>query len=220
MYQILVVEDDVNQAEILVDHLVQRGHKVQHVTQGSEALLYELVPDFILLDLNLPDMEGIQLCGQLKNKFPAAFVMMLTARKEEIDRILGLEIGADDYVTKPYSLREVEARMKAIKRRNQRQSNPPGKGLQVDESRCLVSFNGGQLSLTTQEFSLLALLVKSPERIFSRNQLIDLVWEDGVHVTDRVVDAMVARIRKKLRHQFGSDFIFTKHGMGYGYRAE
>lgn len=218
MFQVLVVEDDVNQAEVLVDHLRQRGHQVQHVTHGYQAMAMEIVPDFILLDLNLPDMEGIQLCGQLKTKHPNAFVVMLTARKEEIDRILGLEIGADDYVTKPYSLREVEARMKAIKRRNQKQQGLAGVGLSMDDARCLVSYKGNYLSLTAQEFNLLALLVKAPERIFSRNQLIDLVWDEGIHVTDRVVDAMVARIRKKLRKSFGSDFIFTKHGLGYGYR--
>lgn len=175
--------------------------------------------------MNLPDRDGIQLCGDLRVAYPGAFIMMLTARKEEMDRIIGLEVGADDYVTKPYSLREVEARIRAIIRRHQpppntAQQTNPTQGLQMDEGRCAARFEGKSVELTAQEFRVLNQMVRYPERIFSRNQLINSAWDEGIFVTDRVVDAMVARLRKKLRKHFGYEFIFTKHGLGYGYQPQ
>lgn len=218
--QVLIVEDDPSQAQLLTTFLAARNHQITCVHAAKPALEVQQQPDFILLDLNLPDIEGIRLCPMLRDRFPAAFIIMLTARQEEIDRIIGLESGADDYITKPYSLREVDARMRAIQRRHQRdasQARTPHVGLRLTPSRCRAVYDGREVEFTAQEFRVLEVMVSSPKRIWTRHQLIQQAWEEGLYITDRVVDAMVARIRKKLRSAFQQEFLFTKHGMGYGY---
>lgn len=211
--KILLIEDDVEQAELLADFLGGRNYQVTVCHEGEPALAVDEAPHFILLDLNLPDIEGVELCPRLRTHFPSAFIIMLTARSDEVDRIVGLEVGADDYVTKPYSLREVEARIRAIWRRRA-PVGEPGTGLQLSEAECSVSLGNKSLELTTREYKLLETLSKKPGRIFSREQLIDICWDD-LYVSDRSVDAMVARLRKKLSDSFGKKYIATKHGLGY-----
>ena len=231
--QVLLVEDDREQSALLTGFLTSRNYRVSQAYTGAQALSVEASgdrPDFILLDLNLPDADGVSLCPQLKARFPQAFVVMLTARKEEMDRIIGLEVGADDYVVKPYSLRELETRMRAILRRHPPRSTaaetaePEDRWVRgnfsLDKGTCTVSFDGTTIPLTAQELRVLSWLVRHPGRIFSRDRIIEACWDEDIHVTDRVVDAMVARIRKKLKKSFGRPFIFTKHGMGYGWRLE
>ncbi|MCB1041423.1 MAG: response regulator transcription factor [Acidobacteria bacterium] len=220
--QVLIIEDDWSQSNLLAAFLETRQYQVHQVPTAKEALDCDFAPHFILLDLNLPDIDGLRLSPLLRERFPSAFIVMLTARQEEIDRIVGLESGADDYITKPYSLREVDARMRAIIRRHQRtheKSRNQG-GLTLEPDRCCAHYHGKQTEFTAQEFRVLETLVHAPRRILSRNQLMDQAWDEGLFITDRAVDAMVARIRKKLRHAFDREFLFTKHGLGYGYDPE
>jgi len=218
---VLIVEDDTDQADLLGDFLENKGYRVATATRGEHALSLAEPPDFILLDLNLPDGDGMDFCSPLRQRFPRAFIMMLTARKEEVDRVLGLDTGADDYLTKPYSLREVAARMRALQRR--RQTMAAGKEVRsrrvlwLDSTTCEACFQDQRASLTAREFRVLAWFVKHPGRIFTRDALLQACWDDDLQVTDRVVDAMVARIRRKLKQAFDSGFIFTKHGLGYGF---
>jgi DNA-binding response OmpR family regulator len=219
--KVLLVEDDLEQGALLKNFLTTRQYDVTWVETAGAAMAHSQYPQFILLDLNLPDGDGISLFPLLKQKFPDSFLLMLTARKEEVDRILGLEIGADDYVTKPYSLRELEVRLRALIRRKrsigpiiENESTP---GFFLQENTCKAVNGVIQVEFTAQEFRVLTMLAKHPKRIFSREQLIDACWGNGIFVTDRVVDAMVARIRKKLKKSFGAPFIFTKHGLGYGF---
>jgi DNA-binding response OmpR family regulator len=216
---VLIIEDDMEQGVLLASFLRSRNYEVTHVTNGEDALDEDGVFQFILLDLNLPDTDGISLFLPLKQKMPQAFIVMLTARKEEVDRVLGLEVGADDYITKPYSLRELEARLRAILRRHAAPQVDEEKkaGLQLHPDICKVSLDGKHMELTTQEFKVLQLLYRRPQRIFSRDQIINHCWGEDVFVTDRVVDAMIARIRKKLKNAYSESFIFTKHGLGYGF---
>jgi len=219
---VLIIEDDVEQAKLLASFLRQRGYQVTHAELGKPALEIKRDFQFILLDLNLPDTDGISLFRPLKDLHPAAYIIMLTARKEEVDRVLGLEVGADDYITKPYSLRELEARLRAIQRRDNRaQIHAEGTSrLNLDLDTCQASLDGHRIEFTAQEFKVLFQLFQRPKRIFTRDQIIQTCWGEDVYVTDRVVDAMIARIRKKLKSAFGKPYIFTKHGLGYGFDDE
>lgn len=231
MRTLLLVEDDREQAELLSQFLQTRGYRVLTAVDGAAARAVGEPLDCVLLDLNLPDCEGLDLCAHFKALHPQAGLLMLTARREEMDRIIGLEIGADDYVVKPYSLRELEARIRAVWRRRQPASPPDaavgapdeagrqslsGRGkLVLEPEQCRVRLDQLRVELTAREMALLQFFLRAPERIFTRDQLIEAAW-GGVFVTDRVVDAMVARLRRKLRKTFGAEYIFTKHGLGYG----
>ena len=219
---VLIVEDDLNQAELLRDFLQNRGYRVTLVPNGEDALRQAETQEFVLLDLNLPDGDGLDFCEPMRQLFPQTFILMLTARKEEVDRVLGLDIGADDYLTKPYSLREVEARMRALQRRRQTPAPEtqvlPKQVLWLDSPACQARFLHQKVALTAREFRVLDWLVKRPGRIFTRDQILEACWDDELDVSDRAVDALVARIRRKLKGGFGNAFIFTKHGLGYGFR--
>lgn len=217
---VLIIEDDIEQGTLLASFLENRNYQVLHVKTGKDALATEGPFGFILLDLNLPDTDGISLFSPLKQKFPDSFIVMLTARKEEVDRILGLEIGADDYLSKPYSLRELEARLRTILRRQVRTPKSPQTNqnrLLLHPETCRASLKDASIEFTAQEFRVIQLLYSQPRRIFSREQIMANCWGQDVYVTDRVVDAMIARIRKKLKATFSESFIFTKHGLGYGF---
>ncbi len=211
---ILVVEDDPGIADVLDYALRKEGHGVRIVARGREAVSLASQFDIVLLDVGLPDIDGFDVCRQIRadSDIPVIF---LTSRSEEIDRVVGLELGGDDYIAKPFSTRELMARIKAIMRRA---SASPKKddGLTLDRDMHQATLDGRELSLSRLEFDLLALLFDQPGRVYTREQILDQAWPDGGCVTDRTVDAHVKALRKKLGDP---DMIETIRGVGYRLRA-
>ncbi len=223
MPRILLVEDEPAIADTLVYALKSECHEVTHVMTGAEALekLAASGFDMAIFDVGLPDMTGFELCRKLRetSRLP---VLFLTARDSELDRVLGLEIGGDDYVTKPFSPREVAARVRAILRRTSgavTEKPANGIGLSLDELSKRVVCGGSRLDLTAHEFKLAAVLIRNPEQVFSRDQLLDHAWDDPGAVTDRTVDAHVKSLRAKLKAASpgAEEMIGTRRGLGYVY---
>jgi len=216
--KILIVEDEPKLAALLADYLTAASYKTQIVADGREVIpaVKAAPPDLILLDLMLPGRDGIDVCRELR-AFSEIPVIMVTARVEEIDRLLGLEIGADDYICKPFSPREVVARVRAILRRAQRgAAAPAATGLTIDEAQYRAAFNGRELDLTPVEFRLLNTLAAAPGRVFSRQQLLDNLYEDHRVVTDRTVDSHIKNLRRKLDEVSPEqELIRSIYGVGY-----
>jgi len=199
---ILIVEDEIKIAKVLEDYLHASNFKTSILLEGTRVVeqVKQQPPDLILLDLMLPGKDGLEICREIR-QFSTVPIIMLTAKVEEIDRILGLEIGADDYICKPFSPREVVARIKVIFRRlcqseDAKISTDPL--LVMDEEKYLAIFKQQKLDLTPVEFRLLFTLSQSPGKIFSRNQLMDILYTDNRIVTDRTIDSHVKNLRKKL----------------------
>lgn len=214
---ILIVEDEPKLAGLLQDYLRQAGFETAWLEQGSEveSWVREHAPALIILDLMLPGKDGIDICRDLR-KFSNVPIIMATARVEEIDRLLGLELGADDYICKPYSPREVVARVKAILRRVEAPAEPAGHGFDVEAERYEIRLDGHLLDLTPVEFRLLQALLKHPGRVYSRTQLLDFIHEDNRIVTDRTVDSHIKNIRKKVNEvRPGWEGIQSIYGVGY-----
>ena len=216
--RILVVEDEGKIVDILRLYLEREGFEVAAALtagQARERLEREL-PDLVVLDLNLPDGDGLEICRQLRQRSPVP-VIMLTARDEEVDRVVGLELGADDYVTKPFSPREVVARVKAVLRRAEApltvQEVRVG-DLLLDPAKYQVQCRGQTLELTPTEFKLLSVLASSPGRVYSRGQLLDLVQGDSFEGYERTVDAHIKNLRRKLG-SLGCRGVATVRGVGY-----
>ena len=224
---ILVVEDEPAIQELLALNLVQAGHnpiRALSVEQGQK-LMRETLPDLILLDWMLPGMSGIEFARRLKSEelTKAIPLIMLTARGEELDKVRGLEVGADDYVTKPFSPRELNARIKAVLRRRAPQmTDDPIEigGLRLDPATHRVTGNGDVLDLGPTEFRLLHYLMSNPERVHSRSQVLDRVWGDRVFVEDRTVDVHIRRLRLALAQSGHEDLIQTVRGVGYRFSAQ
>ncbi len=226
MPRIVLVEDEPAIADTLIYALKSECYEVVHVMTGAEALKLESQSkhDLAILDVGLPDMTGFELCRQLREirRIP---VLFLTARSEEIDRVLGLEIGGDDYVTKPFSPREVAARVKAILRRSGNAtlgaSHVSGTGLKIDDHSKRIILNESALDLTAHEFRLASVLISHPGQVFSREQLLENAWEDPGAVTDRTVDAHIKSLRAKLKaaHSGAEEMIETRRGLGYSYSS-
>jgi len=224
MPRILLVEDEPSIADTLLYALRSELHEVSHVMTGKDALALqkESVHDLAILDVGLPDMTGFELCRKLRetSRIP---ILFLTARDSELDRVLGLEIGGDDYVTKPFSPREVAARVRAILRRggtNVAEKEQTGSaGLCVDQAAKRITCRGMPLDLTAHEYRLAAVLIKRPGQVLSREQLLEHAWDDPGAVTDRTVDAHVKSLRAKLRAACAGseDMILTRRGLGYAY---
>jgi two-component system catabolic regulation response regulator CreB len=232
MSRVLLVEDEPAIADTLVYALETECFSVTHTLTGIDALAAAARESFDLaiLDIGLPDITGLDVCRRLRETSPIP-VLFLTARDGEVNRILGLELGGDDYVTKPFSPREIVARVRAILRRsgNSNHSNhtnhthpaPPaavsGPGLQHDTSAMRIHFDGRPLDLTAHEYKLLLVLMERPGRVFTRDQLLDHAWEDPGAVTDRTVDAHIKSIRAKLRaaRAGAENLIETRRGLGY-----
>ena len=216
---VLVVEDEPKIAALLEEYLQKLGDlRTARVTRGDEVLdaFRELGPDLVLLDLMLPGLDGIEVCKQLR-PISTVPVIMVTARVEEIDRLLGLELGADDYICKPFSPREVVARVKAVLRRSgpARAASPPA-GIEIDAATHRARCMGEELRLTPVEFALLTMLVDRPGRLFSREQLMDGMYSDYRVVSDRAVDTHVKNLRRKLRQASGGrELIESVYGLGY-----
>ena len=234
--RILIVEDEPAIADTLVYALKTEGFSPEWRTTGRDALTALAAEPFafVILDVGLPDLSGFEVCRQIRAR-SAVPVLFLTARQAEVDRVVGLEIGGDDYVVKPFSPREVTARVKAILRRSvgARESNTPVKcnplgytspgaagDFTTDEERCLIRFRGVALPLTRNEYRLLKTLVTRPGRVFSRDELMTAAWDDPGASLDRTVDAHVKLVRAKLRAVASdADPIETHRGLGYSLRA-
>ncbi|ABC26986.1 Response regulator consisting of a CheY-like receiver domain and a winged-helix DNA-binding domain [Hahella chejuensis KCTC 2396] len=217
---ILIVEDEPKLASLLKDYLQQEGYQCDIIGDGQQALerIRAEAPDLILLDLMLPGLDGLSVCREAR-RFTDAPIIMVTARVEEIDRLLGLELGADDYVCKPFSPREVVARVKAILRRV-RGAPVEERALMLDPSRYRAVLRGKPLELTAIEFQLLKILADEPGRIFSRSQLMDGIYQDHRIVSDRTVDSHIKKLRKKMTELFpDQDYIHSVYGLGYKYEG-
>jgi two-component system response regulator BaeR len=216
---ILVVEDEPKLAEVLRTYLEAAGYAVRWVDDGLRVMdvVEEWAPDLVLLDLMLPGRDGLDVCRDIRAKTRIP-VIMVTARTEEIDRLLGLELGADDYICKPYSPREVVARVRAVLRRFEAPAPAAtsASGLVVQADAWQASLDGVALDLTPVEFRLLALLASQPGRIFTRDQVLDGLYDDHRVVTDRTVDSHVKNLRRKLAEvRPDDDLIRSVYGVGY-----
>ena len=216
---ILIVEDEPKLAALLRDYLTSGGFETRTIANGAEVIpaVREAEPDLILLDLMLPGKDGMDVCRELRG-FSQVPVIMVTARVEEVDRLIGLELGADDYVCKPFHPREVVARVKSQLRRVQWLRNPNSSvsGLALDVAKYEARLHGQTLPLTPVEFRLLNTLFKQPGRVFSRDQLIKRVYVDHRVVTDRTVDTHIKNLRKKVQALLPDrELIRSVYGVGY-----
>lgn len=197
--KILVVEDELKLSILLADYLNASGFEVFTLFDGSqvEAWVRENKPNLIILDIMLPGCDGMEVCKSIR-LFSRVPIIMVTARVEEIDRLLGLELGADDYICKPFSPREVVARVKAVLRRVHDGQAIYAQGLVLDEHTYKATLHGRDLELTAVEFKLLHLLVEQPGRIFSRQQIMERIYHDERFVSDRTVDSHIKKLRRKI----------------------
>lgn len=216
--KILIVEDEIKLANLLSDYFTLAGFEAHCLHDG--ALVVDWVkstpPCAILLDIMLPNKDGIQLCQELR-EFTDVPILMVTAKVEEVDRLLGLEIGADDYICKPFSPREVVARVKAVLRRCQgKNKEGDSSAFSLDESRYQVNFQGKSLDLTAVEFQLLKPMTNEPGRIFTREQLMRNMYDDNRIVSDRTIDSHIKKLRKKLNAlDSEQELIHSVYGVGY-----
>lgn len=228
---ILVVEDDPHVADVVEYALKAESYAVQKTNRGADAI--EICtgaqrPDILILDVGLPDIDGFEVCRAIR-KISDLPVLFLTSRTDEINRVVGLEIGGDDYLTKPFSTRELLARIKVVRRHlaalGQRAGGEISAGetrgvarhgpIELDRARFQASCEGAALRLTRQEFRILDLLISAPGRVFSREEVLDRAWDDGGMVTDRAIDAHVKALRRKL----GASAALIETVRGIGYRA-
>jgi two-component system phosphate regulon response regulator PhoB len=220
-HRILVIDDEPDILELVRFGLSQAGFAVDTATTASEGIarIAEQIPDLLVLDLMLPDMSGTEVCRKLRSEASTERlpIVMLTARTEEVDRVVGFELGADDYVTKPFSARELALRIKAVLRRNQpaptetRRFSHGNLALDLERHRCMVGDD--EVDLTAKEFRLLAGLMERRGRVLTRERLLDELWGSDVTVTLRTVDTHVKRLREKLGEAGG--YIHTVRGVGY-----
>ena len=212
---ILIVEDSRELAKLLSDYLHQAGFATHVLQDGGNVVEWVRAhdPELILLDLMLPGRDGIDICEDLRS-FCQIPIIMITARIEEQDRLQGLDAGADDYICKPFSPREVVARVKAVLRRTTAHAQER-QVVQLDENRLLATINGQPLSLTVVEFHLLALLASQPGRVFSRTQMIEQIYPDQRVVSDRTIDSHIKKLRKKINEVHQTDLIHSVYSAGY-----
>ncbi len=229
--QILCIEDEAAIVLPLRYALEREGWSVSWANTGTQALqlLSQQTFDFIILDVGLPDLNGFEVCKQLRQKYQTP-LLFLTARDDEIDRVVGLEIGADDYCTKPFSAREIVARIKAVWRRMENHAQPVTTSIDIPETDVTlrsatwacnpqslqIQYHGQMLQLTRYEYRLLFLLIQHPEQVFSRQQLMDHIWEHPEHSLERTVDTHIKSLRQKLKQiTLDDDPIRTHRGFGY-----
>ncbi|MEY1662574.1 response regulator [Isoalcanivorax beigongshangi] len=220
--RILIIEDEAKLASLLADYLHHAGYRTLVAHSGEQGLACvetEADIDVVLLDLMLPGIDGLEVCKRIRQQSMLP-VIMLTARVDEVDRLLGLELGADDYICKPFSPREVVARVKALLRRVSANQLPPAatsdRTLALDENRLEARFQGDSVALTVVEFALLRVLAEHPGHIRSRQQLMDRIYSDNRVVSDRTVDSHIKKLRKRLADSFpGTAFIHSIYGAGY-----
>lgn len=220
---VLVVDDEIALAAMVCTYLERAGYRTQRVTSGPEAVrtARELDPDVVVLDLGLPGLDGIEVCRQVRT-FSDCYILMLTARSEETDRIVGLSVGADDYMTKPFSVRELVARVHVLLRRPRRSRAADEADtrvfgdLRIDPGARQVFLDGVPVELTRTEFDLLEVLSSRPRYAWARRQLIDEVWDPAWVGDEHIVDVHVAHLRRKLGDDAGeARFVETVRGVGY-----
>ncbi len=225
--KILVVDDEPHIVELVKYNLLQEGYEVLMAYDGVEALerAQQDHPDLIILDIMLPYTDGLEVCRQIR-RASSVPIIMLTAKEGELERVVGLELGADDYVTKPFSPRELVARVRAILRRTFRDGGPSrpeplrNGGLTLDPTTHEVTLNGGQIELTAKEFELLRLLLSHPNRVFTRDFLLEHIWGYDYFGSTRTVDMHISRLREKLEDDpAASTFIVTVRGVGYKFKG-
>ncbi|HQO70536.1 MAG TPA: response regulator, partial [Clostridia bacterium] len=224
-HKILVVDDEKNIVDILRYNLEKEGYDVICAYDGKEAIFQAMKhkPDLILLDIMLPEYDGFIVCRKLRESMTVP-IIMLSAKGEELDKVIGLEMGADDYITKPFSARELIARVKSNLRRvtysntdNAELSYLKVRDLEVDEGKCEVLKDGQVLELTAREFELLVFFMRNTEKVFSREFLLDKIWDYEYYGEMRTVDVTVSRLREKLSSD-PNEYIVTKRGMGYYFK--
>ena len=229
MKEILIIEDDPEIVKILEIHLTDLIYNTSHAGDGAQGLEMALDRDFdlILLDLTLPTMDGIEVCKQLRAKKNTP-IIMLTARTEEIDRVLGLEIGADDYMSKPFSIRELLARIKAVIRRTDRtgkeekdSSNISAEGLLIDVDKRKVLLDDKKVDLSPKEFELLVLMASNPGRNYSRSELLNIIWGYNFDGYEHTVNSHINRLRAKIESDMANpNYILTTWGVGYKFNED
>jgi DNA-binding response OmpR family regulator len=224
---VLVVDDEKTLVKALTFNLEKEGFRVEQAYDGEEALqkVFALKPDIVVLDLMLPQVDGFEVCRRIRKKTDVP-IIMLTARSEDIDKVLGLELGADDYLTKPFNSRELVARIKAILRRSlfreeETKKNIQIGNLQVDLLQHRVRLSGKDIGLTSKEFALLSFLVANAGNVYSREQLLEQVWGYDYYGDVRTVDVHIRHLREKLEQDPGNpNLILTVWGTGYKVREE
>ena len=229
---LLVVEDDENISSAISEYFSRVGYQVKTVEDGMTAVktVLEEPPDAVVLDLMLPKMDGLAVCKELKEKVNYLPILMLTAKDDVADKVLGLEMGADDYITKPFSLRELEARIKSVLRRTR--STPVGDGdrdeapivrgkLRIDPARREVTIGERQVELTPKEFDLLRLFASNPGRVFARKYLLEKIWDYSYEGYDRTIDSHINRLRAKIEdNPENPQMVLTVWGIGYKFTDE
>jgi phosphate regulon transcriptional regulator PhoB len=226
MAEILIVDDEQDIVELLSYNLEKEGFSILKAYNGEDALKAVKAhrPDLLILDLMLPKMSGLDVCKNIRGNVATANIpiIMLTAKVDEIDKIIGLEVGADDYITKPFSIRELVARVRALLRRFQDEKNLPVKekfssgGLQIDYTSYEVKMDGKKINLTPTEIKLLFFFSRNPGRVYTRNQILDHVWSDDTFVTPRTVDVHIKRLRSQIEKDIENpQYILTVRGVGY-----
>jgi two-component system catabolic regulation response regulator CreB len=222
--RVLLIEDESSIADAVMYAFNRDGFSITHATTGFQGieLFREAPPSLVVLDIGLPDISGFEVCKILRAESNVA-ILFLTARAEEVDRVLGLEIGGDDYLTKPFSPRELVARARAILRRTREQALPASlqgsNPFHVDSERMRISCNGSVLPLSRYEYRLLCVLLRRPGRVFSREELMNLAWESPEMSLERTVDTHIKTLRTKIRVvDGGADWIVTHRGVGYSLR--
>jgi DNA-binding response OmpR family regulator len=228
--RILLVDDEQPIQTLLSFPLQRDGYEVVVAADGREALARyeEQPPDLVVLDVMLPKMDGLEVCKRLRAKGETVPIIMLTAKSEEIDKVLGLELGADDYITKPFSMREFRSRVKAALRRagmsrtEQDDERPiEVRGLRIDPAKRTVQRNGDTVATTYVEFEILTALATGPGRVFTRDMLLSRVWGDSAFRDPRTVDVHIRHLREKIESDPKEpEYIFTVRGVGYRFRDE
>ncbi|HVG31189.1 MAG TPA: response regulator transcription factor [Pyrinomonadaceae bacterium] len=224
---LLVVEDDENISTAIREYFTRAGYEVRTAEDGVagvQAALHDR-PDAVVLDLMLPKMDGLAVCRELREKAPSLPILMLTAKDDVVDKVLGLEMGADDYITKPFSLRELEARLKSVLRRSQVASRVESSGdeapimrgkLRIDPSKREVSVGDRLVELTPKEFELLRLFASNPGRVFPRKYLLEKIWDYSYEGYDRTIDSHINRLRAKIEdNPENPQMVLTVWGIGY-----
>ncbi|MDE2223502.1 MAG: response regulator transcription factor [Candidatus Omnitrophica bacterium] len=224
--KILVVEDDRDISELIAYNLEREGYDIACLYEGAPVIDFvrKRKPDLVILDLMLPEMDGLEICRILKNDPHAKHIpiVMLTAKGEESDVVVGLQMGADDYIPKPFSPKVLVARIKAIARRTSDLKTPEGDDVRqfgdfsMDLLKHKISYRSREIKLTSIEFDIIEFLSRSPGRVWSREQILDNVWKEGKFIIDRAVDVHIRGLRKKLRE--AESYIETVRGVGYRFK--
>ena len=229
---LLVVEDDENISTAISEYFSRAGYSVRTVEDGLAGVKSALdePPDAVVLDLMLPKMDGLAVCRELREKINYLPILMLTAKDDVVDKVLGLEMGADDYITKPFSLRELEARVKSVLRRTRVVTGTDGFGneaplvrgrLRIDTSKREVTIGDRQVELTPKEFDLLKLFASNPGRVFPRKYLLEKIWDYSYEGYDRTIDSHINRLRAKIEENPESpQMVLTVWGIGYKFNDE